>query len=138
MEYTIILTKEAASELLHLKANDLPCFAAVIELLRQFRESQELVEELLIPHTDADGDPTFEVKDFERALSNGFNMRILKFYTLQGSLASHRIIYGCHPNAGKYYVLSIAPRSANYDHNPRWFADVCDRYDNVGIPRIKR
>lgn len=139
MRYAIIVTVEARKELAALKSNDLECYSAIVELLRQFHESQELLADLMDVHTDSGGDPTFEVKLFEHGQRKGYNLYILKFYTLEdGPLASHRVIYSSSPLEGKYHVLGIVDRDLDYDRNPAWIQAIFARYDNAGVPRLPK
>ena len=137
MRYAIIVTVEAEAELQALEASDFGCYCAALELLLQLEESQDVLADLMLEHTDADDEPTFEVKHFLKAQRMGLNLFILKFYTLEGELASHRIIYAFNPQEAKYHVLSIVPRTANYDQDQSWFQALVRRYDEAGIPRFK-
>lgn len=137
MNYSITVTKEALHELEQLKHHDPDSHAAILVLLEQFQDDQCLLEDLMLPGTDADGDPTFEKKIYETARRAGYNILILKFHTLDGALSSHRVLIGLDSQKGKYYVLSIPARDIDYERNRDWLADLYRRYDACGVPHYK-
>lgn len=134
MNYSITVTKEALYELEQLKHHDPDSHAAILVLLEQFQEDQDLLDELMIPGLDADGDPTFEKKIYETARKAGYNILILKFHTLDGALSSHRVLIGFDSQKGNYYVLSIPPRNIDYESDQNWLADLYRRYEECGMP----
>lgn len=137
MKYSITVTKEALDELEQLKVRDIDSYAAMLVLLEQFEEDESLLEDLIIPGTDCNGDPTFEKKKFQTAWNAGCNILILKFHTLDGALASHRALLGFDAQKGKYYVLSIPARSIDYERDQDWLAELYRRYDQCGMRRYK-
>lgn len=137
MNYSITVTKEALNELEQLKLHDPDSHAAILVLLEQFNDDQCLLEDLMLPGIDAEGDPTFEKKIYETARRAGYNILILKFHTLDGELSSHRVLIGLDSQKGKYYVLSIPARDINYESDRIWLADLYRRYEECGVPIYK-
>ncbi len=137
MKYSITVIKEAVDELERLKVRDLDSYTSMLVLLEQFEEDESLLEELMTPGTDFDGDPTFEKKRYKTAWDAGYNILILKFYTMDGALASHRAMIGFDSQKGKYYVLSIPAREIEYERDRDWLAELYRRYEQCGVPIYK-
>lgn len=120
---------EAAGTAAHLDAVD-----AAVVLLEELAGNLSVLSNLFRPGMRHDHDPLFEVKRFEQAWRNGFNVLILKYRDTFGSLADDRIFVGYHAQKEIFYVLAITHRAIAYDVGVDAYNALLVRYQSCNIP----
>lgn len=120
---------EAAGTAAHLDAVD-----AAVVLLEELAGNLSVLSDLFRPGMRHNHDPLFEVKRFEQAWRNGFNVLILKYWDTFGSLADYRIFVGYHAQKETFYVLAITHRAIAYDVGDDAYNALLARYQSCNIP----
>lgn len=82
--------------------------------------------------------PSFEIKRFEACWKAGRRIYSLKPYDEDGHLIAYRIFFGHDVHTNEYFVLTVQPRATCYDVTTDEYRNLCDRYDRLGIPSIRR
>lgn len=108
--------------------------AAAAVLIQELRNDPLELEDLCIPGHRYTYRPAFECKRFVEAHRLGYNIYILKFRNLDDTQPGYRILIGYHAQKSNYYVLQVPDRSFAYNTSSPSFRQLCDRYENCGIP----
>lgn len=82
--------------------------------------------------------PSFEIKRFGECWDGGRRIYSLKPYDEDGHLIGYRIFIGHDIHTDEYFVLSVQPRATCYDTTTDEYRHLCDRYDRLGIPPVRR
>lgn len=82
--------------------------------------------------------PPFEIKRFAACWHSGRRIYTLKPYGEDGHLIDYRLFIGHDMRTDEYFVLSVQPRATCYDTTTDEYRSLCDRYDRLGIPAVKR
>lgn len=82
--------------------------------------------------------PSFEIKRFAACWKIGRRIYTLKPYGADGHLIDCRIFIGYDMHTDEYFVLSLQPRATCYDTTTDEYRNLCNRYDRLGIPAIRR
>lgn len=128
---------EAEIELDALWDKDEDSAALIEELLCQFEETPELIDELCRTRRHVSHKPDFEVKKFQEVWNDGYTIYILKIWPKAGKEIPYRILYGHHPQKDIYYVLAVMAREVNYEADRELIKRICTAYENYGIPRYR-
>lgn len=133
----LVVTKEIEEEI-DLLYEVQPDFADAVEvLLESLYEDLDLLECLHSPDTYPFHTPFFEVKIFIEARDNGYNIYFLKFKDLHDhGIIGYRIFLGFNAQRDIYYALALTGRSYAYDTSHPAYRDLCNRYEQYGIPKI--
>ena len=82
--------------------------------------------------------PSFEIKRFAECWQSGRRIYTLKPYDENGHLIGFRIFIGHDIHADDDFVLTVQPRATCYDTTTAEYRSLCDRYDRLGIPAVRR
>jgi hypothetical protein len=82
--------------------------------------------------------PPFEIKRFAACWKTGRRIYTLKPYDENGHLINFRLFIGYDITTHEYFVLTVQPRATCYDTTTDEYRGLCDRYDKLGIPAIRR
>ena len=82
--------------------------------------------------------PSFEIKRFRECWQAGRRIYSLKPYDENGHLIGYRVLVGHDVHTDEYFVLTVQPRATCYDTTTDEFRSLCDRYDRLNIPAIRR
>lgn len=108
--------------------------AAAALLIQELRNDPLELEDLCVPGNRYTYKPAFECKRFSEAQRLGYNIYILKFRNLDDAQPGYRILIGYHAQKSNYYVLQVPDRDFAYDTRSSSFRQLCDRYEDCGIP----
>jgi len=82
--------------------------------------------------------PSFEIKRFIECWQSGRRIYSLKPYDENGTLIGYRVFIAHDIETDEYFALSIQPRENCYDTTTPEYRSLCERYDGLGVPTIKR
>ena len=132
--HALIVTRPAMTDIAALAKVDKEAAAAAALLIQELRNDPLELEDLCVPGNRYTNKPAFECKRFSEAQRLGYNIYILKFRNLDDAQPGYRILIGYHAQKSNYYVLQVPDRDFAYDTRSSSFRQLCDRYEDCGIP----
>ena len=132
--HALIVTRTAMTDIAALAKVDKEAAAAAALLIQELRNDPLELEDLCVPGNRYTYKPAFECKRFSEAQRLGYNIYILKFRNLDDAQPGYRILIGYHAQKSNYYVLQVPDRDFAYDTRSSSFRQLCDRYEDCGIP----
>lgn len=132
---SLIYALDAEDEIDALWDSDEDAAALIDELLCQFEEAPELLDELCRESRHVNHDPSFQVKRFKHMWHSGYTIYTLKIWPNEGQEIHYRILYAHHPQKDIYYVLTVMQRDVNYEADKELIHKLISAYEGFGIPR---
>lgn len=108
--------------------------ALIEELLWQFEENEDLLDELCREKRHVLHVPDFEVKRFQYMWNSGYTIYILKIWPSSGREIHYRVLYAHHPQADSYHVLTVMQRDINYESDKELIDTLIAACEEIGIP----
>jgi|GEM_PF-1443093 len=134
---TIEEFEEELDALVATNPDDAGLIDALIEELGADRDLLDMLSDE-VPKWHHMFNPPFEIKRFEACWKAGRRIFTLKPYDEDGHLTNYRLFIGYDLKTDEYFVLTVQPRATCYDTTTDEYRRLCDRYDRLGIPAIKR
>lgn len=131
LEYVL----DTEDELDALWDSDEDAAALIEELLWQFEDAPELLDELCRERRHVTHNPSFEVKRFKHMWNKGYTVYALKIWPDEGRAIQYRVLYAHHPQKDIYYVLTVMQRDIDYDADKHLINKIIAAYEEIGIPR---
>lgn len=132
--HALIVTGPAQADLAAMALGNKRAAATAALLIQELRNDPVELDDLCVIGNRYAYRPAFECKRFAEAQKLGYNIYILKFRNLDGSLPGYRILIGYHAQKSNYYVLQVPDRNFAYDTKSASFRELCRRYDECDIP----
>lgn len=134
---SLIFALDAEDEIDALWDSDEDSAALIEELLCQFEESPELLDELCRESRHVTHDPSFEVKRFRYMWKQGYTIYALKVWPGDGSAIDYRILYAHHPQKDEYHILTVMQREIDYESDKELIDRLICACEEIGIPRYR-
>jgi len=138
---SVLITIEEFEDELDALVEANPDDAGLIDaLIEELGADQDLLAALSdeVPKWHYMFNPSFEIKRFAECWQSGRRIYTLKPYDENGHLIGFRIFIGHDIHADEYFVLTVQPRATCYDTTTAEYRSLCDRYDRLGIPAVRR
>ncbi len=81
------------------------------------------------------GDGPYDVKEWNEAKKQRYNLWRVRLLWLNGEAGKYRIVYAFHPTEFRYYVLGIVDRKFNYAIKHPISKRITAAYNALSIPR---
>lgn len=132
---SLLYALDVEDEIDALWESDEDAAALVDELLCQFEERPDLLDELCRENRHVTHDPSFQVKRFKYMWTRGYTVYTLKIWPGEGRAIEYRILYAHHPQKDAYYVLTVMQRDIDYDADKELIDKLIAACEEIGIPR---
>lgn len=85
-------------------------------------------------------DPKFDTEVVGSFIKEGYNISRVKLWRPDGTVLPFRLIYALqhHGRQCKIVFLGLMPRGNNYEFSSQFGRSVCERYDDLGVPKVPR